>query len=99
VWNTSGIKTRDQLGNTIAACTYNCLCLQGELQQGTRRTLRPLALIFCSPVWLLAAWCESRNDFCNFRLDRLQTVEFCDACFADESDKNLSAYKAQDAIC
>jgi len=75
------------------------ICYSDELNQETRRSLRPLALIFCSPVWLLAAWCESRRDFRNFRLDRIQTLEFCDAGFADESDKNLSAYKAQDAVC
>lgn len=70
-----------------------------EATQNTLRTLRPLALIFCSPIWLLATWCEKRNDFRNFRLDRIQTVELCEALFEDEKDKNLSAYKAQDALC
>ncbi len=70
-----------------------------EMQRDTSRTLRPIALIFCGPVWLLAAWCEKRNGFRNFRLDRIQIVERCDEVFADEQDKNLSAYKAQDALC
>ncbi|HBQ35311.1 MAG TPA: YafY family transcriptional regulator [Rhodobacteraceae bacterium] len=70
-----------------------------ESSRNSLRTLRPLALIFCSPIWLLAAWCEKRNDFRNFRLDRIQTMAFCKDCFADEKDKNLSAYKAQDSIC
>ncbi len=70
-----------------------------ELQRDTFRTLRPLALIFCSPIWLLATWCEKRHDFRNFRLDRIQTVEFGEDVFEDEADKNLTAYKAQDAIC
>ena len=65
----------------------------------TQRSLRPLALIFCSPVWLLAAWCETRGDFRNFRLDRIQTMQPGDAVFADDPDKNLTAYKAQDGIC
>ncbi len=70
-----------------------------ESQQTTSRTLRPLALIFCSPIWLLATWCEKRNDFRNFRLDRIQDIKFCEDNFSDEKDKNLSAYKLQDAIC
>jgi len=70
-----------------------------ETGRVTLRTLRPLALIFCSPIWLLATWCEKRNDFRNFRLDRIQTVKLCEDIFDDEKDKNLSAYKAQDAIC
>jgi predicted DNA-binding transcriptional regulator YafY len=65
----------------------------------TSRTLRPLALIFCSPVWLLATWCELRSDFRNFRLDRMTSLDLCHDIFADEADKNLAAYKAQDAVC
>lgn len=70
-----------------------------ELNQETLRTLRPLALIFCSPIWLLATWCEKRHDFRNFRLDRIRTVDLCQDMFADDKDKNLSAYKVQDALC
>ncbi len=70
-----------------------------QAQQVTIRILRPLALVFCGPVWLLAAWCEKRNDFRNFRLDRIQVAEACEETFEDDADKNLSAYKAQDAIC
>lgn len=69
------------------------------LNRDTLRTLRPLALIFCSPVWLLATWCEERKDFRNFRLDRIQAAEYCEDVFEDEADKNLMAYKAQDAVC
>jgi len=68
-------------------------------RKGSLRTLRPLGLIFCSPVWLLAAWCEKRNDFRNFRLDRISQIEICEQIFADEEDKNLIAYKAQDVMC
>ena len=70
-----------------------------EMQRPTTRTLRPLAVIFCSPVWLLASWCETRNDFRNFRLDRIQAMGSTEEVFADEPDKNLAAYKAQDAVC
>ncbi|MCF6327705.1 MAG: YafY family transcriptional regulator [Devosiaceae bacterium] len=68
-------------------------------QRDTLRILHPLALIFCGPIWLLATWCEKRNDFRNFRLDRIKNVEICEDIFDDEKDKNLSAYKAQDALC
>jgi len=63
-------------------------------QQTTDRTVRPLGLFFFSPVWLLACWCEKRNDFRNFRLDRIQAMQMHDASFADEADKNLQAYLA-----
>jgi len=58
----------------------------------TQRTVRPLALFFFSPVWVLASWCEKRKDFRNFRLDRIQTLQSSDRPFDDEKDKNLKTY-------
>lgn len=65
----------------------------------TLRTVRPLALIFCGPVWMMAGWCETRSDFRNFRLDRIRSMETIDVFFEDETDKNLSAYKLREAMC
>ena len=58
----------------------------------SQRTIRPLALIFFNPVWLLVSWCEKRQDFRNFRLDRIQSLTHSHEFFTDEADKNLSAY-------
>jgi predicted DNA-binding transcriptional regulator YafY len=58
----------------------------------TRRTVRPLAMVFFSPAWLLVAWCELRQDFRNFRLDRMSDLARCEALFPSESDKSLQAY-------
>lgn len=41
---------------------------------GTRRTVRPLGLYFWGAAWTLAAWCELREDFRNFRLDRIDAL-------------------------
>lgn len=48
---------------------------------GTRRTIRPLALWFYGPVWLTGGWCELRDDFRFFRLERMSTVAFLKATF------------------
>jgi predicted DNA-binding transcriptional regulator YafY len=53
----------------------------------TRRTVRPLTLWFYGPVWLAGAWCELRDDFRFFRLDRIADVEFLDAVFPLEPGK------------
>jgi predicted DNA-binding transcriptional regulator YafY len=42
--------------------------------RATARAARPLALVFYGPVWLLAAWCELRQDFRSFRLDRMSEL-------------------------
>ena len=63
-----------------------------ERQHQTNRTVRPLALLFFNPVWLLTGWCELRHDFRNFRLDRMQSLTTNDETFEDEAGKNLAAY-------
>lgn len=70
-----------------------------ESKQETTRTLRPLALFFFNPVWLLASWCEKRDDFRNFRIDRIQSLTVCEETFKDDKNKNLSAYMAKNKSC
>lgn len=65
-----------------------------EIKRTSNRTVRPLGLFFFSPVWLLTSWCEKRQDFRNFRLDRIKTLQPCEDTFENESGKNLQAYLA-----
>lgn len=71
---------------------FNYLDLQ---QQTTQRTIWPLALISFSPVWLVAGWCELRQSFRNFRLDRISEFAPLNHRYPNEKDKNLLAYLAQ----
>lgn len=75
------------------------LVYNDENKHETHRTIRPLALFFFNPVWLLAGWCEKRQDFRNFRLDRIQNLAVNDATFADDPKKNLTAYLAKVESC
>jgi predicted DNA-binding transcriptional regulator YafY len=58
----------------------------------TIRNVRPLALHFWGSVWTLAAWCELRVDFRNFRLDRIRNCERTGASFTDEQGKTLNDF-------
>lgn len=58
----------------------------------TERVLRPLALAFYPPVWLLIAWCELRADFRNFRADRMLRVETLAERFVPEPGRTLEDY-------
>ena len=62
----------------------------------SRRSVRPLALTFFGPVWLLLAWCEDRRDFRNFRLDRIRNMAQTGGIFPSDKDKSLSAYLQKD---
>tara|TARA_R110000751_G_scaffold307898_2_gene434261 strand:- start:33464 stop:34099 length:636 start_codon:yes stop_codon:yes gene_type:complete len=71
---------------------FNYLDLQN---QTTQRIIWPLALVSFSPVWLLTGWCELRQSFRNFRLDRLSEFITLNIHYPNERDKNLAAYLAQ----
>jgi len=45
------------------------------------RTVRPLGLYFWGSSWSLAAWCEWRQDYRNFRPDRMEDLRLLDDVF------------------
>ncbi|MCB4435153.1 YafY family transcriptional regulator [Alteromonas sp. McT4-15] len=69
-------------------------CYLDLKEQKTERTIRPLALISFSPIWLLAGWCEIRQAFRNFRLDRISQFSVTAERFRDEKGKTLTDYLA-----
>jgi len=54
----------------------------------TERTIRPLGLFFWGKTWTLAAWCEMRTGFRNFRLDRINAAVVGEG-FEEESGRTL----------
>lgn len=38
------------------------------------RVIWPVALVYMESCWLLAGWCEMRNDFRHFRTDRIKKI-------------------------
>ncbi len=63
-------------------------------QQDSLRTIRPVAVYFWGTTWTLAAWCESRNDFRNFRLDRIGAVEILTDTFEESPGRTLEDFVA-----
>jgi predicted DNA-binding transcriptional regulator YafY len=58
----------------------------------TRRTVRPLLISFFGPVWTLTAWCELRDDFRSFRLDRVSDLDVLPNVFRAEPGRTLHDY-------
>ena len=54
------------------------------------RTVRPLGSFYWGAVWTLAAWCETRQDFRNFRVDRIERLQPLDDSFRDEPGRTLA---------
>jgi len=58
----------------------------------TTREIKPLALLFFRQVTLLSAYCETRKDFRNFRMDRIEAVTLTGERFTPEHYKLRKAY-------
>lgn len=56
----------------------------------SQRNVRPLGCFFWGTVWTLAAWCELRQDFRSFRIDRIEQLDVLDERFRDEAGKTLA---------
>ncbi len=56
------------------------------------RTIQPLGLFFWGTKWSVAGWCEHRDAFRNFRLDRMEHLKVLDEVFADVAGRTLDDY-------
>jgi predicted DNA-binding transcriptional regulator YafY len=65
-----------------------------ERAEATERTVRPLGVFFWGRTWTLAAWCEMRVAFRNFRLDRIKAPTLLDR-FEDEPGRTLRDFLSQ----
>jgi predicted DNA-binding transcriptional regulator YafY len=64
----------------------------GEVSQ---RRIRPLGLFFWGSSWSLAAWCELRQDFRSFKLERIVSLETEDCTFEFELERSLETFLEQ----
>lgn len=67
-------------------------CYTDAIQQNSERTVWPLSLAYFGPVWILAAWCELRDDFRTFRVDRIDGFEEVSERFRAERGKTLQDF-------
>ncbi|MES1161789.1 MAG: WYL domain-containing protein, partial [Rhizobacter sp.] len=59
-------------------------------ERRSERVVRPLGCFYWGSAWTLAAWCEARNGFRNFRVDRIGEIEVLETHFRDEPGKTLA---------
>ena len=82
----------DALRGAIDGGRYVALAYRDVNGHETRRRVRSLGLFFWGGAWTLGAWCELREDFRNFRLDRIVENTIEEARFPDESGRRLADY-------
>jgi len=77
-----------------AADNLNKISLEYTRADGliSKRMIWPLGLFFWGGLWTIGAWCELRESFRVFRLDRIITLETLDDTFSTENGKSLDDF-------
>ncbi len=89
---TPGVRARiDEIERAVEARRRLTLAYTDAENRPTERIVRPLGLWFWGKVWTLVAWCELRDDFRMFRLDRIARMNG-GAPFRPERGKTLADF-------
>ncbi len=59
------------------------------------RRIRPLGLVFWGRSWTVVSWCELRQGFRVFRLDRIQKLQVLLSAYPKDPKKSWDAFLAQ----
>lgn len=76
----------------IKHCEKLVLSYCREDGQSSQRITWPLGLFFWGNVWTMVAWCELRDDFRQFRLDRIQDVDVTGQNYQTGTQRSLDYY-------
>lgn len=60
----------------------------------SERVVWPLGLLFWGTKWTLGSWCELRNEFRTFRLDRIRSLKLLRSQFPDAAGRRFADYIA-----
>jgi predicted DNA-binding transcriptional regulator YafY len=63
--------------------------------ESQERLVHPLGLHFWGAKWTLVAWCELREDYRSFRIDRILRSEVTDEAFREEPGRSLADFLAR----
>ncbi|MFC7421739.1 helix-turn-helix transcriptional regulator [Iodobacter arcticus] len=67
-------------------------------EQASSRVIWPCALAFFDQIRVVVAWCESRQAFRHFRVDRIQSVVCLDVCYPKRRQALLKAWREAEGI-
>lgn len=82
----------DVIHQAISAQRVLVLYYRDEAGQFSTREVQPLGLFFWGERWLLASWCELRDDYRCFRLDRCLKIVLTERRFSESADQSLADF-------
>jgi predicted DNA-binding transcriptional regulator YafY len=66
-------------------------------QEATKRDVEPVGIFYADSFWHLIAYCRLRNDYRDFRVDRMRKAVIGDASYNHSKHPTLKAYIDQTA--
>lgn len=87
-----GFRHMPQIRQAIRARQKLRIAYESLSGEATRRVIRPLQMEYWGRVWTITAWCELREDFRVFRIDRIDSLSPLPELFVDEPGKALDDY-------
>jgi predicted DNA-binding transcriptional regulator YafY len=82
----------DRLHEAVIAHRVLRLDYRDQADRVSARDVEPLCLAFWGGAWTLGAWCRLRQDFRNFRPDRIAKFDVTTEIFAETSEHGFDAY-------
>ncbi len=81
-----------QLQQALVEMRIVSLTYQDSSGNESKRLVEPLEMVHYLEKWHLLAWCRLREDFRDFRLDRVVEIEPLDKCFPLREHQSMSDY-------
>jgi len=83
--------------NSIAKKSILCIeYFAHHSQENTKREIEPVGIFFLENYWHLIAWCHLRDDYRDFRIDRIKKLDVTTKIFTSQHP-TLKTYIAQTA--
>lgn len=82
----------DRLHAAIAAHQVLQLAYRDEHGKPSAREVEPLCLAFWGGKWTLGSWCRLRQDFRNFRPDRIDMLDETGEVFDERPGRDMEGY-------
>lgn len=84
---TDEVKTKSLSHIQMAIINFRTIemAYEDRVQESTFRKIEPLAIYSINDNWIVIAWCQLRQDYRSFRLDRIQQFRILEETFEDRN--------------
>lgn len=88
----SALQIMTHIRSSLRARKKMTVVYRSLADEKSSRVICPLGLTTFDASWLLTAWCELKNDFRNFRVDRIEKAEILDIHFHPTPGRSFEDY-------